>query len=334
LTHALTLTRSEVPEALQPFHPARDLSGVVKLLQLVFRDELEAPDLAWLRELGTLTAGPGWVRLLLSIVPPERGLFGGFVWYEDGRIAGNVSLMRLGSGQWVIANVATHPHYRRRGIARALMVATLETAVASRARIVGLQVRSDNAAARDLYHELGFTRMGAATTFRGVPDPAFMAASETDSALLAQAWRPGPSPDVRSLLARIGALDGPWPPGPLRMSIHRRGVGARLDDFLRGRERHGWRVMDGDRLAAIAVAVSDAAEGQLTLEAATSPEARGHAEGRLLRAAMASAAPRTVVTAEVPEDEPGVRAVVEAAGLAPIRTLDRYGLALPRIVGG
>src|SRR5512135_2605766 len=76
--------------------------------------------------------GP-FVWLLALIDRYIAGLGSGFVWRSDGRVIGNVSLYRAGAHPrlgpgWMIANVAVYPEFRRRGIALALMEATIERA--------------------------------------------------------------------------------------------------------------------------------------------------------------------------------------------------------------
>jgi hypothetical protein len=85
-------------------------------------------------------------------------------------------------------------------------------------------------------------------------------------------------------------------------------------------------VVEEGRLVALAATVSDSSDVHLTIEASTAPEVRGRVESALLGAATRGLDTGETVTVEVPEVESGVRDVVTAAGLAPIRTLDRYGL--------
>jgi len=54
-----------------------------------------------------------------------------------------------------VANVATHPEHRRRGLARAVVNALCHRLV-ERYEVVTLNVKVDNRAARALYHDLGF----------------------------------------------------------------------------------------------------------------------------------------------------------------------------------
>lgn len=56
-----------------------------------------------------------------------------------------------------VINVATHPNFRRRGVARALLSHALEQAVREGARLVLLEVRRSNHAAIALYRAHGFS---------------------------------------------------------------------------------------------------------------------------------------------------------------------------------
>jgi ribosomal-protein-alanine N-acetyltransferase len=56
-----------------------------------------------------------------------------------------------------VINVATHPDFRRRGAARALLLDALLCAVRDGVRLVLLEVRRSNLAAIRLYRSLGFT---------------------------------------------------------------------------------------------------------------------------------------------------------------------------------
>jgi ribosomal-protein-alanine N-acetyltransferase len=64
--------------------------------------------------------------------------------------------------RWLVAdechilNVAVHPERRRGGVGTALMVAALDEAKAKMTRIVTLEVRRSNVAARSLYRKLNF----------------------------------------------------------------------------------------------------------------------------------------------------------------------------------
>lgn len=55
-----------------------------------------------------------------------------------------------------VLNVATHPSWRRRGLARRLMDHAVQTGLARGARLVTLEVRRSNEAAQTLYERMGF----------------------------------------------------------------------------------------------------------------------------------------------------------------------------------
>ena len=59
-----------------------------------------------------------------------------------------------------IHNLAVHPAYRRRGIARSLLEFVIEAARRQSVTRVTLEVRKSNDAAQRLYHSLGFMAKG------------------------------------------------------------------------------------------------------------------------------------------------------------------------------
>jgi predicted GNAT family acetyltransferase len=97
----------------------------------------------------------------------------GYVWEQDGRIIGNASLIPFrnrGKRIFLIANVATHPDYRRRGIGRALTERVMKQARDKRASAIWLHVRDDNPGAIKLYQDLGFQEIARRTTWQSEPD--------------------------------------------------------------------------------------------------------------------------------------------------------------------
>ncbi|MFQ5459635.1 MAG: GNAT family N-acetyltransferase [Anaerolineae bacterium] len=314
---------------LQEFRPARDLEGVAKLLERAFRDELEDEDRRWLADIGSLASSGPLARLLLRGLPVAHGMFTGYVWREAGTVVGNVSLMRVSDRAWVIANVATDPVYRRRGIGRRLMEAAVNRSLMSGARRVGLQVRTDNEAALALYRKMGFRRSGSVTTLcrrRSVADLAPVPGAVGSRAV---AWSRGRRDGVRRLLDRLGALEAPWPPGPVRQMAAARAT-ARVEDWLRGRRRRGWIVDDGGLVQGAAAVFEESRGSRHRLEAVVDASLRGHVEAALLAPALAVLARsrRVPVVAEVSEADEAVAALLRAAGFEELRTLDRLVLSL------
>lgn len=78
---------------------------------------------------------------------------------EAGRIAGYLCTWRI-LDELHIQNVATHPDYRRRGVARLLLTTVARQALAQDGRVALLEVRASNAGAQALYALLGFKETG------------------------------------------------------------------------------------------------------------------------------------------------------------------------------
>ena len=65
-------------------------------------------------------------------------------------------IARVGGDEWEIENIVVAGEHRRQGIGRALVNEILRTAQEHGARLVLLEVRESNTAARQLYDRLGF----------------------------------------------------------------------------------------------------------------------------------------------------------------------------------
>ncbi len=97
------------------------------------------------------------IRLVQLVSPPMRDVLRGYVWEEDGKPVGLTNVLRIGSTQsWMIANVSVLPEYRRRGIARKLVAASMDYARSRGAKTIVLDVVAGNVPAYTLYESLGF----------------------------------------------------------------------------------------------------------------------------------------------------------------------------------
>lgn len=77
----------------------------------------------------------------------------------DGRLVG-VVVTWLFVDEAHIATIATHPDYRRQGIARRMLIYTLESAMREGAQSSFLEVRESNVAAQEMYRKFGYTEVG------------------------------------------------------------------------------------------------------------------------------------------------------------------------------
>lgn len=147
----------------------RDLLEIADLIELCFADQMDAEGREYVRQIRRAACDSRYLRWIRIAGERISYPLHGFVWEEDGRIIGNLTLVPyLVQGQWryLIANVAVHPDYRRRGIARRLTERAVEYARSQGAASAWLQVREDNQPAYRLYHSLAFTLRARRTTWQ------------------------------------------------------------------------------------------------------------------------------------------------------------------------
>lgn len=153
---------------IRPLDVSRDLAPVADLIEMCFSTTLDADGRDYLRHIRRASHDPGLVRWM-----PGRGeristpLFG-YVWEQDQRIVGNLSLIPIyKAGRWLymIANVAVHPDYRRRGIAKELTLRAIEHSREHNVPSTWLQVRDDNIPAYNLYASIGFEERSRRSTW-------------------------------------------------------------------------------------------------------------------------------------------------------------------------
>jgi len=155
---------SDVFRGVRPLNPARDLRQVAVLLEEAFRQDLGALH-SWSRVPILRDVGAALLSTAFMPVPTES--LRGFVYEENGHILGNVTLTLDDSRErrWMISNVAVSEKYRRRGIARQLMVAAIDEARARNAQWLILNVRPWNEGAIRLYDGLGFETVDTETQY-------------------------------------------------------------------------------------------------------------------------------------------------------------------------
>lgn len=77
----------------------------------------------------------------------------------DGRVVGML-VAWIFVDEAHIATIATHPDYRRRGIARKLLAYALQSAMREGAQSSFLEVRESNLPAQDMYRKFGYVEVG------------------------------------------------------------------------------------------------------------------------------------------------------------------------------
>ncbi len=137
----------------------RDLARVADLVELCFYDTLDPEGRQYLNEMRRAAQAASFIGIASNLISDTSMPPSGYVWEEDERLVGNLSLIPIvvqHKRAYMIANVATHPDYRGRGIATQLTLAALKHAQINGAPTVWLQVRDDNASAIHIYLTNGF----------------------------------------------------------------------------------------------------------------------------------------------------------------------------------
>ncbi len=146
---------------LRPINLSTDLASLAELLEICFNDTMDEAGRATIRELRALSRAGSLATWLNRFDRLLGGLQQGFVWMDDGRLIGNTTVTpanyprSMGRGS-IIANVAVHPDYRRQGLARILVEASLDLIRSQGNRFAVLQVDADNDGAQRLYEGLDF----------------------------------------------------------------------------------------------------------------------------------------------------------------------------------
>jgi len=158
---------------LRPLNILRDLPPVADLIEQCFSNTMDGEGRRYLQDMrraGSDSSFLTWAnRMAESTTLPLTG----YIWEEDKRIVGNVSLVpfrQKSQRLYLIANVAVHPDYRRRGIARTLTQRAMQHAREKSVNDIWLHVRADNAEAIHLYETLGFVEKARRTAWQAVTD--------------------------------------------------------------------------------------------------------------------------------------------------------------------
>ncbi len=144
--------------AIRPFDLRRDLDGMIDLIEVAFAEDEARMGQNFRGEIQAARKVLPLLFILERLSDTFRHTFDGFVCEDQGRIVAlvNVSRAGLNKKRWEIGNVATHPDYRGKGLARQLVKRAIEHAREYGAEICVLDVRDDNQPAYKLYESLGF----------------------------------------------------------------------------------------------------------------------------------------------------------------------------------
>jgi len=281
--------KGQKSRGLRPMEPGRDLRQVATLIEEAFADQLDFRGQEALRELKALSRLGPLLWLLDCLSPEFHQTFSGFVWVEEGRVVGNVTVNRSSwrSRKWFISNVAVERAYQGQGIARELMQAAIGMARDLGGESVTLQVRADNVPALKLYRDLGFEEV-MGTTELWLKRVGRVAFAPVEGLTLRQRDYSEWHKEYELAQAAIPASE--QRARPIREGHFRKGFGDRmvdwLGDILAGQRTHRLAVDEGDRFIATLTVRASWLWGRHGLEIMVHPDYRGQVEEMLVTHAL------------------------------------------------
>lgn len=299
---------------IRPLNLLHDLPQVADLIEVCFAPNMDEEGQSYVQQMRRAGQESGFLRWANSTSLPLSG----FVWEEEGQIIGNVSIVHHRHKRKklaLLANIATHPDHRRRGIARALTEHAMRHAHSKGAQELWLNVREDNPAAIRLYTELGFVERARHTIYQALPDPLLPPTREG-----VQVGRPaaGDWPLQQQWLSRAYPLELVW---YYRVSWSLLAPGLRSWFyrllFVEADVRQWAARQDGKLLAVLSWLPAMEAARALWVAAPRRGEAAGLRS--VLEAARRELIRQPRLTVEYPAGEMG--AAFQAAGFLPQRTL-------------
>lgn len=280
------LGTSSPPGQLRPLDPRRDLGSVADLVELCFADTLDVDGQRYIQQMRTLARNPGYLGWVSSLTERMAVPISGYVWEEDGRVVGNLTLIPYlvhGRRYYLIANVAVNPDYRRRGIARMLTAKAIEHARQRSVSWAWLHVRDDNEGAIQLYKSLGFLERARRSTWysdgqpsRILPDPERIGPRINIGLRRAEDWQ-----FQRLWLANTYPAELTWHL-PLRTPLLRPGLMGFLARIFNEISAQQWSAWIGKRLMGVLAWQSTTAYAD-TLWLAANPDQEDTAADALLR---------------------------------------------------
>jgi ribosomal protein S18 acetylase RimI-like enzyme len=309
--------------SLRPFNASRDQKAAVELVEMCFAGTLDPDGQSYLRQLRT-SGGNLLADLGMSFGEPASLPNAGFVWEENQRIVGYVSLIPFRNGTdrcHLIANVSVHPDYRGRGIGRGLTLRSLEYVQAHRSEACWLQVREENAHAVQIYRTVGFIEQARRTTWiynhstlprHGAGLSNLAQTPVTVGPRRAHHWEM-----QKTWLGRLYPARLSWHM-PLNRQVLEIGLMAALYRFLMLEFPRQWSaIRNGQLMGVLSHQPSDGYADHLWL--AAPPECDDYAIGLLLKQAQQSLPARRPVTINLPAGYASMAAL--SVGFQPQQTL-------------
>jgi len=252
----------------------------------------EEEDIA--REIKTLRKMWPIIRVMQLLSPSLRDLLRGFVWEEGGQIGGVVIAQRGGTTDtWGVGIVGVLPEFRRRGIARKLLMRTLDDLRQRGAQRINLGVIEKNVPAYALYQSLGFEHYSSMIDFEQRPDhaPEAVACPHTceESTLSRSDWKSRYELEKRITPDEI-ARYAPVEVGRFRTPTVQRALGPMIDLLRRTKQKRLLYKYEGTVVGILRHSTSGAGKGTSSITVRldpTHPELAPYMLAKAIRAVMA-----------------------------------------------
>ena len=165
--------RADAHPSLRPLNVLRDLSAVADLIELCFSSTMDSEGKQYVQDMRRAGKDNSFIKWANHAAETTSLPLSGYVWEENGKVVGNASLIPFRHNKqriYLIANIATHPDHRRKGIARALTERAVQHAHEKKVNNIWLHVREDNPGAIELYTKLGFVERARRTSWQAGTD--------------------------------------------------------------------------------------------------------------------------------------------------------------------
>ncbi len=161
-TISIPLPKAEIGK-LRALNILRDLPKVADLVEGCFQTNMDSEGRSYIQQIRRASQDRRYLSWAANSMPLK-----GYIWEDQKRIVGNISIVPFRKAKKniiLLANIAVHSDYRRKGIARHLTQKGIETARKRGADSIWLQVEDSNFGAIKLYETLGFQARTRRTTW-------------------------------------------------------------------------------------------------------------------------------------------------------------------------
>jgi GNAT superfamily N-acetyltransferase len=165
--------RAEPHANVRPLSILRDLPAVADLIEMCFSSTMDNEGKRYVQDMRRAGKDNSFLQWANRAAESTSLPLTGYIWEESGKIVGNASLVPFRNKNqrvYLIANVAVHPDFRRRGIARVLTERAIQHAHERKINNIWLHVREDNPGAIELYTKLGFIERARRTSWQANTD--------------------------------------------------------------------------------------------------------------------------------------------------------------------